>query len=158
MISHDGRLLGATEEARALLQTGDLGTVIDAVMAGRTTGLADPESGPRHDGRWLAFHAVPGDGGLAVAAQWMRPHQVSQLIAYSLGLSRAQWRVLGAAARGLATPQIAHETGMSAYAVQDGLTTLFTAFGVDGRLDLVKALFFEHYLPLHAVDARAPGR
>jgi Protein kinase domain len=153
-ISYDGRLLGITEDARALLRTGELGRVIDAVVAGRMSGLVDPTGGPSHDGRRLAFYAVPGEAGLAVAVQRIRPHQVSELIAHGLGLNPAQWRLLGAAARGRSIPQIAQETGMSAYAVQDELTRLFSAFGVDGRVNLVKTLFFEHYEPLHAVDVR----
>ncbi len=30
---------------------------------------------------------------------------------------------------------------------------LFSAFQVSGRLELLKTLFFEHYVPLHASDA-----
>jgi hypothetical protein len=152
-MSRDGRLLDLTGEARSLLNTAELDKVGAAVAKGRVSGLIDPAGGVRHDGRWLVFHAARQETAVAVTVQRIRPHQVSEFITRALDLEPWQWRLLGAVARGRDTRQIAQELGMSAYAVQDGLMSLFTAFGVAGRIELVKALFFDHYVPLHATDA-----
>ncbi|SCL15500.1 Serine/threonine protein kinase [Micromonospora rhizosphaerae] len=154
-LSPDGRLFDMTEDARHLLDTTELARMGAAVTRGRVSGLLDP-SGAHHDGRWLAFHAVPRETALAVTVQRIRPHQVSDFVIRALGLEPWQGRLLGAVARGRNTRQIAQDLGMSAYAVQDGMMSLFTAFGVSGRVELVKALFFDHYVPLHAADVRVP--
>jgi hypothetical protein len=153
-ISFDGRLLAMTEHTRMLLEPGELSKLVAAVAQGRVSGLVDPPNRLRRDDRWIAFHAVRRETAISVAFQRIRPHQMSELVARSLGLTRSQWQLLGAVARGRSTHQIARELAVSAYAVQDGLTSLFVAFGVDGRVNLVKALFFDHYLPLHVADAR----
>jgi hypothetical protein len=153
-ISFDGRLLAMTEDAGRLLEPGELSKVVGAVADGNVSGLVDPTSGLRRDDRWLGFHAVRRESAISVTVQRIRPHQMSELLARSLGLTWSQWQLLGAVARGRATHQIARELAMSAYAVQDGLTGLFAAFAVDGRVNLVKALFFNHYLPLHVSDTR----
>ncbi|MGC5018951.1 protein kinase domain-containing protein [Micromonospora sp. DT47] len=154
-ISHDGRLFDMTEDARQLLDTAELDKVGAAVTRGRVSGVIDPAA-VRHDGRWLAFHAAQRETAVAVTVQRIRPHQVSEFVARALGLEPWQGRLLGAVARGRNTRQIAQDLGMSAYAVQDGMMSLFTAFGVSGRVELVKALFFDHYVPLHAADTRVP--
>ncbi|MBY8873688.1 protein kinase [Micromonospora sp. PLK6-60] len=155
-ISPDGRLFDLSEDARALLDTAELDKVGVAVTRGRTSGLVDPTGGRRHDGRWLVFHADHRADSVAVTVQRIRPHQVSEFVCRALGLRPSQWRLLGAVVRGGSTTQIAAELDMSAYAVQEGMTALFTAFGVHGRLELATELFFEHYLPLHAADSRVP--
>ncbi|WP_319459197.1 protein kinase domain-containing protein [Micromonospora sp. RTP1Z1] len=155
-LSPDGRLFDMTEDARHLLNTTELAKVGAAVTRGRASGVLDP-SGVHHDGRWLAFHAVPQETAVAVTVQRIRPHQVSDFVILALGLEPWQGRLLGAVARGRNTRQIAQDLGISAYAVQDGMMSLFTAFGVSGRVELVKALFFDHYVPLHAADARVPA-
>jgi Protein kinase domain len=156
-VSFDGRLLAMGDHAGRLLEPGELSKVVGAVGDGNVSGLVDPTSGLRPDDRWLAFHAVPWETAMLVTVQRIRPHQMSELVARSLGLTWSQWQLLGAVARGGSTHQIARELAVSAYAVQDGLTSLFAAFGVDGRVNLIKALFFDHYLPLHARDARVTG-
>ncbi|SCG50951.1 protein kinase domain-containing protein [Micromonospora inositola] len=155
-LSPDGRLFDMTDDARHLLNTTELAKVGAAVNRGRASGVLDP-SGVHHDGRWLAFHAVPRETAVAVTVQRIRPHQVSDFVIRALGLEPWQGRLLGAVARGRNTRQIAQDLGISAYAVQDGMMSLFTAFGVAGRVELVKALFFDHYVPLHAADARVPA-
>ncbi|MFF5175559.1 protein kinase [Micromonospora sp. NPDC000089] len=153
-ISPDGRLFDLSEDARALLDTAELDRVGVAVTRGRTSGVIDPAGGRRHDGRFLAFHAAHRDDSVAVTVQRIRPHQASEFVCRALGLRPSQWRLLGAVVRGGSTTAIAAELDMTAYAVQEGMMALFTAFGVTGRPDLTKTLFFEHYLPLHAADAR----
>ena len=142
-----------TEHTGRLLEPGELSKLVAAVAQGRVSGLVDPTNMLRRDDRWVAFHAVRRETAISVSVQRIRPHQMSELVARSLGLTRSQWQLLGAVARGGSTHQIARELAMSAYAVQHGLTSLFAAFGVDGRVNLMKALFFDHYLPLHAADA-----
>lgn len=151
-ISFDGQLLAMTEHTGRLLEPGELNKLVAAVAQGSVSGLVDPTNRLRRDDRWVAFHAVRRETAISVAVQRIRPHQMSELVARSLGLTRFQWQLLGAVARGGSTHQIARELAVSAYAVQDGLTALFAAFGVDGRVNLVKTLFFDHYLPLHAAD------
>ncbi|RQW99773.1 hypothetical protein DKL51_07955 [Micromonospora globispora] len=154
-LSPDGRLFDMTEDARHLLDTAELARMGAAVTRGRASGVLDP-SGVHHDGRWLAFHAVPRETAVSVTVQRIRPHQVSEFVIRALGLEPWQGRLLGAVARERNTRQIAQDLGISAYAVQDGMMSLFTAFGVSGRVELVKALFFDHYVPLHAADTRVP--
>jgi hypothetical protein len=154
-ISYEGRLLDMAPEARALLDAAELDRVGTAVARGRMTGLVDT-GGVRHDGRWLAFHAAPGETALAVTVQRIRPHQVSEFVARAHGLEPWQWRLLGAVARGRNTRQIAQDLGISTYAVQDGMMALFKAFGVSGRIELVKTLFFDHYVPMHKADGFVP--
>ncbi|HEX7744635.1 MAG TPA: hypothetical protein VF462_05170, partial [Micromonosporaceae bacterium] len=149
-----GRLVDVTEGARALLDAAELDRVGAAVARGRVSGLVDGEPYGRHDGRWLVFHASPRETSIDVMVQRIRPHQVSGFVSQALGLEPWQRRLLGAIARGRDTRQIAHELEMSAYAVQDGMVSLFTAFGVTGRIELVTALFFDHYVPLHAADTQ----
>lgn len=151
-LSRSGLLVGMTDSARAILEGDELAKVAAAVAAGRVAGPADATNGPRHDGRWLAFHAGPRDTTVDVVLQLIRPHQVSELMVSALGLTPAQWYLLGAVVRNRPTQQIAHELGVSAYAVQDDLMALFSAFGVDGRVNLVKILFHEYYRPWHATD------
>lgn len=156
LISHDGRLLDVTEDARTLLQAMELDKVGTAVARGRMSGLIDPASGVRHDGRWLAFHAARRESVLAVTVQRIRPSQVSEFAARANGFEPWQWRLLGAVARGRNTRQIAQDLGMSAYAVQDAMMSMFAAFDVTGRIELVKALFFDYYVPMHAADSVVP--
>jgi DNA-binding CsgD family transcriptional regulator len=151
-LSRSGLLVGMTDGARAILEGDELAKVAAAVAAGRVAGPADATNGPRQDGRWLAFHAGPRDTTIDVVVQLIRPHQVSELMVSALGLTPAQRYLLGAVVRNRPTQQIAHELGVSAYAVQDDLMTLFSAFGVDGRVNLVKILFQEYYRPWHATD------
>jgi hypothetical protein len=154
-ISGDGRLVDVTEDARALLDAADLDRVGAAVARGRVSGLVDAAAYGRHDGRWLTFHAKPQGTSTDVTVRRIRPHQVSEFVTQALGLEPWHRRLLGAIARDRDIRQIAADLRVSAYEVQDGMESLFMAFGVTGRIELVKALFFDHYLPLHAADARA---
>jgi serine/threonine protein kinase len=152
-ISHEGRLLDVTAEARSMLDAIELDKVGTAVARGRRSGLIDTSGGIRYDGRWLAFHTAREEAAIAVTVQRIRPHQLSQFVTRALGLQPWHWRLLGAVARGRNTRQIAQDLQLSVYAVQDGMMALFSAFQVSGRLELLKTLFFEHYVPLHASDA-----
>jgi hypothetical protein len=151
-MSHDGRLLDLTESARLVLDAAELDRVGTAVARGRWSGLVDTSGGIRRDGRWLAFEATQQRKSIDVAVQRIRPHELSEFVVRAHGLDVWHWRVLGAVARGRNTRQAAADLGLSIYQVQDGLTALFGAFGVSGRIDLLKALFFDHYVPLHAAD------
>jgi hypothetical protein len=152
-ISHEGRLLDVTADARSMLDAIELDRVGTAVARGRRSGLIDTSGGIRYDGRWLAFHTAREEAAIAVTVQRIRPHQISQFVTRALGLQPWHWRLLGAVARGRNTRQIAQDLQLSVYAVQDGMMALFTAFQVSGRIELLKTLFFEHYVPLHASDA-----
>jgi serine/threonine protein kinase len=151
-IATEGRLVAMSDQAAQLLDPEELTKVVEAAAAGRVCGLVDPPNALSHRDRWLAFHAVERDSTIRITVQRIGPHQVSELLARSLELTRSQWRLLGAVARGRPTHRVARELRMSTYAVQDDLTSLFTAFHVDGRVNLIKALFFEHYLPMHERD------
>jgi serine/threonine protein kinase/DNA-binding CsgD family transcriptional regulator len=151
-LSPTGLLVGMTDGARAILGGDELAKVAAAVGAGRMAGPIDATNRPRHDGRWLAFHVGPRDTTVDVVVAPIRPHQVSELVVSALGLTPSQWYLLGAVVRNRPTQQIAHELGVSAYAVQDDLMALFSAFGVDGRVNLVKILFDRCYRPWHATD------
>lgn len=158
-ISHDGRLLDVTATARNLIDAAELDKVGTAVARGRPSGLIDTSGGIRYDGRWLAFHATQRETAIDVTVQRIRPNQLSEFVVRARGLDPWHWRLLGALARGRITRQIAQDLDLSVYAVQDGMTSLFGAFQVGGRIELLKTLFFDHYVPLHASDAAvAPER
>ena len=107
------------------------------------SGLIDTSGPSWRPARWLAFCAMPRNTALAVTVQRIRPNQVSEFIAHVYGLEPWKRRLLGGVARGRNTRQIAQDLGLSVYAVQDGMMSLFTAFGVHGRMSLVNTLFFE---------------
>jgi Protein kinase domain len=158
-ISRDGRLLDVTATARKLIDAAELDKVGTAVARGRPSGLIDPSGGVRYDGRWLAFHATQRETAIDVTVQRIRPNQLSEFVVRARGLEPWHWHLLGGLARGRITRQIAQDLDMSVYAVQDGMTSLFRAFRVSGRIELLKTLFFDHYVPLHASDAKvAPER
>jgi serine/threonine protein kinase len=152
-ISGDGRLLDVTATARSLIDAAELDKVGTAVTRGRRSGLIDTSGGIRYDGRWLAFHATQRATAIDVTVQRIRPNQLSEFVVHARGLEAWHCRLLGALARGWNTRQIAQDLGLSVYAVQDGMTALFAAFQVGGRIELLKTLFFDHYVPLHASDA-----
>jgi DNA-binding NarL/FixJ family response regulator len=142
-----------TATARNLLDAAELDKVGTAVARGRRSGLIDTSGAIRYDGRWLAYHATQRKAAIDVTVQRIRPHQLSEFVVRARGLDPWHWRLLGALARGRNTRQIAQELGLSVYAVQDGMTSLFAAFHVAGRIELLTTLFFDHYVPLHASDA-----
>jgi DNA-binding CsgD family transcriptional regulator len=154
VLTPDGSLLDADDEARALLDSDDLGMLINAVAEGRVSGVVDPGSGPRRGGRHLVFVASTGGAKTTVTVQLIRPHRMGEHVAAALGLSDSQRHVLQSVARGHSDRGIADDLGTSVYAVHDELVSLFEVFGVDGRPKLVQELFFDYYLPLHAADTR----
>jgi DNA-binding NarL/FixJ family response regulator len=150
-MSTDGRLLEVTASARSVLDAVELDRVGTAVAKGRRTGVIDAYS---HDRSWLAFHAAELENAIAVTVGRIRPHEISAFVVRARGLQSWHANVLGAVARGLNTRQIARELSLSVYAVEDGMTALFTAFRASGRTDLLTNLFFDHYVPFHTADVR----
>ncbi|GIF49310.1 serine/threonine protein kinase [Asanoa ferruginea] len=146
-MSPDGRLLDVTASARSVLDAVELDRVGTAVAKGRRTGLIDASGSP-----WLAFHATELENAIAVTVGRIRPHEIGEFVVRARGLQPWHGKVLGAVARGLNTRQIAKELNLSVYAVEDGMTALFTAFRASGRVALLTSLFFDHYVPFHIAD------
>jgi hypothetical protein len=160
-VSDEGRLLDVTAGARALLDAEQLDRIATAVSQGRRFGLLDASgvlNSASRDGLLLVYCAARRRSALAVTVQRIHPDQVSEFVARAYALEPWKWRLLGALARGHNTRQIAQQLSMSVYEVQDGMSELFKTFGVHGRIELVKSLFFDHCGPLHAADTVAAQR
>ena len=91
-------------------------------------------------------------GSLAVVVESIQPHRMSEIVVRGRGLTAREREVLALVARGHANRTIARELRLSEYTVQDHLKAIFAKFGVASRNELVAALFFDHYAPLHAAD------
>jgi DNA-binding CsgD family transcriptional regulator len=151
-----GRILDMADDARRLLDAtpvDDLPLVIQAVAARRAVGRPASAACPTRDGRWLAFHASALGDRLAVVVELVRPHQLADLVVRSRGLTPCEQEVLAAVARGRPDRMIARELMLPEHAMQDHLRSVFAKFDVGSRTELVAALFFEHFAPLHAADS-----
>ncbi|WP_188940305.1 helix-turn-helix transcriptional regulator [Nakamurella endophytica] len=156
LASLDGRVLDVNPEARRLL--GDLDQVpqvVQAVAARRRAGAPASAAAPTPTGRWLAFHATELGPHLAVVVEQVRPPQLADLVVRARGLTPRERAVLELVARGLSNRRIAGQLGISEFTVGDHLKALFAKFDVGSRSELVAALFFDHFAPLHAAEGGA---
>ena len=155
LVSTGGDVVTTTDAARAwLVAIDDRGRVPSAVHAVASAaasgdGLARAAL-PARDGRWVVLHgsAMPTDDGtVAVIVEGARPIVVSEIIAGAYGLTRRERDIVGLAAQGRTTKQMAVELGISPFTVQDHLKAVFAKTGVQSRGELVATLYVQHYEP-----------
>ncbi|NBM19667.1 LuxR C-terminal-related transcriptional regulator [Streptomyces sp. GC420] len=150
----DGRILEINADAQALLGARSpegLPQAVQAVVARRVAGLPASTTVPAGTG-WLALHATDLGGSPAVVVERVRPQQMAGIVVRSRGLTPREQHVLEHVARGSSNRQVARALGLSEYTVQDHLKAIFTKFEVNSRNELLAALFFNFFAPLHAAD------
>jgi DNA-binding CsgD family transcriptional regulator len=96
------------------------------------------------NGAWLAVHVSrlggPTGRQTAVVVESARPMQMASLYLDAQGLTPAQKRVTSLVLQGRSTKEIVKELRISAYTVQEHLSSVFDKFGVGSRRELVAAL------------------
>jgi DNA-binding NarL/FixJ family response regulator len=113
-------------------------------------------------GRWLAIYASraretsrePAD--IAVIIQEARPAEIAPLILRAHGLSPREARVTSLIFQGLSTKEIAAETHLSPYTVQDHLKVIFAKTGVRSRRELVATIFDQYHWPRFGLGGNPP--
>jgi DNA-binding CsgD family transcriptional regulator len=104
-------------------------------------------------GRWLAVYASrvldasPGPANTAVIIEEAGPAEIAPLIMHAYGLSPREARVTSLVLQGLSTKEIATETHLSPYTVQDHLKEIFAKAGVRSRRELAATIFGQYHLP-----------
>lgn len=122
------------------------------MVARRAAGHAGSATAPTGDGRWLTFSATPLGDDLAVVVEQVRPQQLAEIIVRARGLTPRERQVVEQVVRGRSNRQIATSLALSEHTVQDHLKAVFAKFDVTSRNELVAALFFTHFAPLHVAD------
>ena len=96
------------------------------------------------NGDWLAVHASRLDGPTgrqtAIVVESARPMHMASLYLDARGLTPAQKRVTSLVLQGRSTKEIVKQLHISAYTVQEHLSSVFEKFGVGSRRELVAAL------------------
>jgi DNA-binding NarL/FixJ family response regulator len=102
-------------------------------------------------GSWVTVRgSVLGDGpgsSVAVLIEQAQPAKLAPLIADAYGLTDRERRVTELVAKGFSTNDIGQRLHLSAYTVQDHLSSIFDKTGAGSRGELVARLFFDHYAP-----------
>jgi DNA-binding CsgD family transcriptional regulator len=94
-------------------------------------------------GRWLSVHAsrlVHGDADVAVTLAPATSRQILRVCVLHRALTGREAEVLSHAVSGLANKQIARKLGISAWTVNEHLTSVYRKFDVSGREELVATL------------------
>lgn len=77
------------------------------------------------------------------------PQQLAEIIVRARGLTAREREVVELVARGLADRHVARQLRVAESTVQDHLKSVFVEFGVTSRSELLAALCFTHFEPLH---------
>jgi DNA-binding CsgD family transcriptional regulator len=113
-------------------------------------------------GRWLtiyasrARHAGTESANTAVIIEEARPSEIAPLIVHAYGLSPREARVTSLVLQGLSTKEMAAETSLSPYTVQDHLKVIFAKLGVQSRRELVARIFDQHHWPRFGLGGNPP--
>jgi DNA-binding CsgD family transcriptional regulator len=92
----------------------------------------------------------------AVIMQEARPSEIAPLIIRAYGLSPREARVTSLVLQGLSTKEIATETHLSPYTVQDHLKVIFAKTGVRSRRELVATIFGQYHWPRFGLGGNPP--
>ena len=154
LVGPDNRILAMSDDARAWLEDlvpgngdethlGDVTRVVfDAANAARCGRLAQAPV-RTISGRWLWVHGSRLAHGSSDVSVVLQPATTAQLLPYYAeihALTRREREVLALVVEGLATKQMAHELGLSAYTVNDHLKAIYRKCGTAGREELVGVL------------------
>ncbi|MDQ6948274.1 MAG: helix-turn-helix transcriptional regulator, partial [Actinomycetota bacterium] len=102
------------------------------------------------DGRWVVLHGSrlsADQAAVAIIVEGARPIVVSEVIAGAYLLTPREREIIGLAAQGRTTKQMAIGLGISPFTVQDHLKAVFAKTGVQTRGELVAALYMQQYEP-----------
>jgi DNA-binding CsgD family transcriptional regulator len=96
------------------------------------------------DGYWLAVHATrlrgAAEAHIGVIIEPAGPSELGSLLLSAHGLTEAQSRVVALVLRGQSTREIVEHLHISANTVQEHLTSVFDAFGVRSRRELIATI------------------
>jgi DNA-binding CsgD family transcriptional regulator len=113
-------------------------------------------------GRWLAIYASrtretsSQSANTAVIIQEAKPSEIAPLIIHAYGLSPREGHVTRLVLQGLSTDQIAAQTRLSPYTVQDHLKTIFTKVGVHSRRELAATISCQYNSSRPGLGDNAP--
>jgi DNA-binding CsgD family transcriptional regulator len=113
-------------------------------------------------GRWLAIYASrtretsSQSANTAVIIQEAKPSEIAPLIIHAYGLSPREGHVTRLVLQGLSTDQIAAQTRLSPYTVQDHLKTIFTKVGVHSRRELAATISCQYNSSRFGLGDNAP--
>ena len=113
-------------------------------------------------GRWLTIHASllretsAGSANTAVIIEEARPSEIAPLILRAYSLSPRESRVTSLVLQGLSTKEIAAQTYLSPYTVQDHLKVIFAKAGVGSRRELVAKIFDQYHWPRFGLGENPP--
>lgn len=129
----------ALEATRHPIRTGE---VTDEVTVSRV---------PTRSGKWVVLHGTTlvsaTSRRVAVIVEPAHPARIAPLLMSAYGLTEREQEITRLVLRGASTTEIAEETFVSAYTVQQHLESVFDKTGVRSRRDLVGKVFFAHYEP-----------
>ncbi len=91
--------------------------------------------------RWCVIEGARLEGaaaaGVAISIRAAAADEIFDLLCRAHGLTRRERQLVSLARRGLATPELAGELGISPYTVQDHLKAIFAKTGVRSRRELL---------------------
>lgn len=160
-VDADGAIASTNTEARSLLDSSDahdVPQVVHAVVAARRAGRPPIASLATPGGPWLSFVATTIGVRTVVIVEPVRPRRLADIIVRSHGLTTRERQVVEHLAKGSSTRRIAQGLSISEWTVQDHLKAIFAKFGVASRSELMAAVFFGYYLPMHDAGATPSPR
>ena len=122
---------------------------VRSLVARHLAGAGSATAAPAADGAWLTLQATTLGDDVVLVVEPIRPHQLADVVVRGRGLTPREREVLALLARGRSNRQVATALGLSEWTVQDHVKALLAKFDVTSRGELVAALFFDHYAPLH---------
>ncbi|MBL7520663.1 hypothetical protein I6A84_21885 [Frankia sp. CNm7] len=159
LVTARGEIESVTDDGRAWLAAlddrGRLPSVVRSIAVAAATGNGLARAAlPARDHHWVVLHGSPMPGGdppaIAIIIEGARPVVVSEVIAGAYGLTPREREVIGLAAQGRSTRQMATVLGISPFTAQDHLKAVFTKTGVRTRAELVATLYVQQYEPRRA--------
>jgi DNA-binding CsgD family transcriptional regulator len=123
----------------------------DAMRRGGEDGGRSATATVRHAAGWLRVEAFPLSGSnasrIGVLLEQIRPHEATDLIFRTRGLTSRERQITRAVLAGGSTQEIASALHLSPLTVQQHLKAIFAKFDVSSRRELMASVFFSHLAP-----------
>lgn len=108
-------------------------------------------------GRWLALHAsrlagAESEGRIAVMVELATPNDITPFVLQAYALTTREQEIALLVLKGRSTDEIATESCISSFTVQQHLKAIFDKVGVRSRRELVAQIFAQSYWPAFAKD------